>query len=430
MAKADDRRRLEGRIAGTTIAAGELVTSRTLRRRAASHGLRAMSIPIDPARAVGGRLGAGDRVDVLFAGQQAVSIIVADAPGPRRRRARPGRDRRVVQPVHGDDRGERAASPSWSRQRSPTARSRSRGPRVPTPRAAPRPQSLDRVTVDDGSTRVSAPEPSVALVFSPELWVEELHRHLVAPRRRARAPDRGRAVGRARRGVRRPRRERPVAGAHVRVRGRGARVRSRHPRRVRSGRTRRQGPPRRPRRRRHHRRPTPTSVSSSPCCSRSTRPPHRASDATGARPPVVDARDEPASGVLVAVSGPRGSGVTEVALGIAVALAERRRVGRAPRRPRSGARGRGPSGARPRTQPAHRGRRVRARSRFARRLRRGRSSSTARGRLGVGRRATRAPSPRRRSASRTCSTSSAAARRSHDVRGRGSGGTLADGARG
>ncbi len=80
VAQADDRRRLEGRIAGTTIAAGELVTSRTLRPRAASHGLRAMSIPIDPARAVGGRLAAGDRVDVLFAGQQAVSIIVADAP--------------------------------------------------------------------------------------------------------------------------------------------------------------------------------------------------------------------------------------------------------------------------------------------------------------------------------------------------------------
>ena len=39
-----------------------------------------MSIPIDPARAVGGRLEAGDRVDVLFAGEQAVSIIVADAP--------------------------------------------------------------------------------------------------------------------------------------------------------------------------------------------------------------------------------------------------------------------------------------------------------------------------------------------------------------
>ena len=80
VAQARDGRRLRGRIAGNTIAEGELVTPRTMRSRAAPHGLRAMSIPIDPARAVGGRLGAGDRVDVLFAGQQAVSIIVADAP--------------------------------------------------------------------------------------------------------------------------------------------------------------------------------------------------------------------------------------------------------------------------------------------------------------------------------------------------------------
>jgi pilus assembly protein CpaB len=80
VAQAHDRRRLQGRIAGSTIEAGELVTTRTMRTRAAPRGLRAMSIPIDPARAVGGRLAAGDQVDVLFAGQQAVSIIVADAP--------------------------------------------------------------------------------------------------------------------------------------------------------------------------------------------------------------------------------------------------------------------------------------------------------------------------------------------------------------
>jgi pilus assembly protein CpaB len=79
LVRARDRAELRGRIAGTTIAAGELVTTRTLRPRAAPHGLRAMSIPIDPARAVGGRLAAGDRVDVLFAGREAVSIIVADA---------------------------------------------------------------------------------------------------------------------------------------------------------------------------------------------------------------------------------------------------------------------------------------------------------------------------------------------------------------
>jgi pilus assembly protein CpaB len=79
VAQAGERRHLTGRIAATTIAEGELVTRRTLRRRAAPHGLRAMSIPIDPARAVGGRLDSGDRVDVLFTGEQAVSIIVADA---------------------------------------------------------------------------------------------------------------------------------------------------------------------------------------------------------------------------------------------------------------------------------------------------------------------------------------------------------------
>jgi pilus assembly protein CpaB len=80
VARAGDRARLRGRIAGVTIAEGELVVERTLRPRTAPRGLRAMSVPIDPARAVGGRLATGDRVDVLFAGSRAVSIIVADAP--------------------------------------------------------------------------------------------------------------------------------------------------------------------------------------------------------------------------------------------------------------------------------------------------------------------------------------------------------------
>lgn len=80
VARAHDRHRFDGRIAATTMAAGELLTVRNLRRRAAPHGLRAMSIPIDPARAVGGHLVAGDRVDVLYAGRESVSIIVADAP--------------------------------------------------------------------------------------------------------------------------------------------------------------------------------------------------------------------------------------------------------------------------------------------------------------------------------------------------------------
>jgi pilus assembly protein CpaB len=77
--RAEDAATVRGKVAASTIAAGELVVGRTLRPRAARHGLRAMSIPIDPARAVGGRLAAGDRVDVLFAGTREVSIIVADA---------------------------------------------------------------------------------------------------------------------------------------------------------------------------------------------------------------------------------------------------------------------------------------------------------------------------------------------------------------
>jgi Flp pilus assembly protein CpaB len=72
-------RGLRGQIATTTIEAGEPIVRRELRPRAARAGLRAMSIPIDPARAVAGRLTAGDRIDVLFAGDQEVSIIVRDA---------------------------------------------------------------------------------------------------------------------------------------------------------------------------------------------------------------------------------------------------------------------------------------------------------------------------------------------------------------
>lgn len=77
--RARDVAGVTGRIAGTTVAEGEIISKRMLRPRAARSGRRAMSIPIDPARAVGGRLAAGDRVDVLFAGEQAVSIIVVDA---------------------------------------------------------------------------------------------------------------------------------------------------------------------------------------------------------------------------------------------------------------------------------------------------------------------------------------------------------------
>jgi Flp pilus assembly protein CpaB len=76
---AHEVRGLQGRIATTTIASGEPIIRRELRARAARGRLRAMSIPIDPSRAVGGRLVSGDRIDVLFAGDDEVSIIVRDA---------------------------------------------------------------------------------------------------------------------------------------------------------------------------------------------------------------------------------------------------------------------------------------------------------------------------------------------------------------
>jgi Flp pilus assembly protein CpaB len=77
--RARDLQTVTGRLAGSTIEAGELVARRLLRPRAARGGRRAISIPIDPARAVGGHLAVGDRVDVLYADEDGVGIIVPDA---------------------------------------------------------------------------------------------------------------------------------------------------------------------------------------------------------------------------------------------------------------------------------------------------------------------------------------------------------------
>lgn len=75
----DDLPDLDGVIAAETIRAGELIARTDVRPPAASSGLRAVSIPIDPARAVNGDLVAGDRVDVVLAADQEVAIVVADA---------------------------------------------------------------------------------------------------------------------------------------------------------------------------------------------------------------------------------------------------------------------------------------------------------------------------------------------------------------
>jgi len=57
--------KLEGWIATRTIAPGDLVTRGDFRPPAAVAQQRAMSVPVDPAHAVGGALEAGDRVDVI-----------------------------------------------------------------------------------------------------------------------------------------------------------------------------------------------------------------------------------------------------------------------------------------------------------------------------------------------------------------------------
>lgn len=75
----DDVRGLVNSVAAYPIAKGELISRRAIRPAAAPAGKRAMSIPIDPARAVNGELEAGDRVDVILAANNEVSIIVADA---------------------------------------------------------------------------------------------------------------------------------------------------------------------------------------------------------------------------------------------------------------------------------------------------------------------------------------------------------------
>lgn len=75
----NDVAELDGAVSTETIRAGELIARTDVRPAAASSGLRAVSIPIEPARAVDGDLVPGDRVDVLLAAEQEVAIVVADA---------------------------------------------------------------------------------------------------------------------------------------------------------------------------------------------------------------------------------------------------------------------------------------------------------------------------------------------------------------
>lgn len=68
-----------GHVVVRPIAAGELVSPHALLPESAPDGLRAVSVPIDKARAVNGDLAPGDRVDVLLAGDTGAAVVVAAA---------------------------------------------------------------------------------------------------------------------------------------------------------------------------------------------------------------------------------------------------------------------------------------------------------------------------------------------------------------
>lgn len=76
---AADVRAMQGRIVTAPIAEDEPLLNARLRARAASGGRRAMSIPVERARAVNGRLVPGDRVDVVVADGGTATIVVAAA---------------------------------------------------------------------------------------------------------------------------------------------------------------------------------------------------------------------------------------------------------------------------------------------------------------------------------------------------------------
>lgn len=61
------------------IAEGDLIPRSALRAAAAPSGKRAMSIPVEPSRAVDGDLETGDRVDVVVATASEVAIVVSGA---------------------------------------------------------------------------------------------------------------------------------------------------------------------------------------------------------------------------------------------------------------------------------------------------------------------------------------------------------------
>ncbi|HWB70756.1 MAG TPA: RcpC/CpaB family pilus assembly protein [Egibacteraceae bacterium] len=70
---------VQGWVAATEIAPGELIRLSDLRPPSAPAAQRAMSIPVEPEHAVGGDLRPGDRVDVIDVTDSGADYVVADA---------------------------------------------------------------------------------------------------------------------------------------------------------------------------------------------------------------------------------------------------------------------------------------------------------------------------------------------------------------
>lgn len=73
----DDVSQFDGYVTTSALSNGDVVLKSGLRAESATDGLRAMSVPIDKTRAVGGALSVGDRVDVISANEAGVATFSA-----------------------------------------------------------------------------------------------------------------------------------------------------------------------------------------------------------------------------------------------------------------------------------------------------------------------------------------------------------------
>ena len=73
----DDIKSVDGYVTSSALSSGDPVLKSVLRPASAPNGLRAMSLPTSPERAVAGSLTVGDRVDVVDVAQSAGQRIVA-----------------------------------------------------------------------------------------------------------------------------------------------------------------------------------------------------------------------------------------------------------------------------------------------------------------------------------------------------------------